>query len=222
MTQVGTEHFLFLEGVPEELKLRNVPNNDAWTNNNSTFANYCESSGIPEAEKIIKNQIGHFAIKTALDIAGGSDGVALQNLLDDATITEGLVTNYYDSRGSQAKKTEALTHISGDILQPPTWREIKDWQTTHSPEGFSLILHRPYGALQDLPAAFYEGATHTLIDMLRPEGVLLVQIPSTLQKWFGGNIDSVCSSLRQRDDIESIRTPELILPLSSALIIKRS
>src|SRR4051812_35489396 len=109
MTLIDSERFSFIEGVPEELKLRNAPSSDAWTNNNSSFADYCESSGILEAEKIIKNQIGHFAIKTALDIAGGSDGVALQDLLGDSTISQGLVTNYFDSRGSQAKKTEALT-----------------------------------------------------------------------------------------------------------------
>jgi len=215
------EQYAFLQGLPESLIVQNTPETDAWKNNNSTFADYCECSGIPNAEGIIRNQLGRSAVGAALDIAGGSDGAALKDLLGDTVITRGLVTNYYDSRSLVTKATEALTHITGDILQSPTWEQIDTWQTGNTPEGFALIMHRPYGALQNLPASFYLGAVHALLDRLSPDGVLFVQIPQSLQKWYGGDLDSVCWDLRQRDDIDSIRTPVLVLPLSSALIIKR-
>lgn len=214
------KHFEFLEALPEELVLQNTPANDAWTTNNSTFSNYCESSGIHDAEETIKRQLGRLGTNVVLDIAGGTDGNALQNLLDNSIIDKGLVTNYYDSRKRHARKVEALTHIAGDILQRSTWEQIEDWRTNNAPEGFSLIMHRPFGALQNLPTGFYRGATHALLDMLRPGGILFVQIPMSLQGWLKGELGSVCSSVRQREDIDSIHMPEPVIPISSALLIK--
>src|SRR5664279_757815 len=166
MTQLRGERFAALADLPNETRLENVPENDVWVENNATFANYCEQSGLNNIEKTIRHQLGRLGSGAALDIAGGSDGTALQDLLGDGTVEKALLTNYYDTRTSRARSIGALAHVAGDMLEADTWDQIEAWQTANAPEGFSLIMHRPFGALQHLPADIYQTATHELLDIL--------------------------------------------------------
>jgi hypothetical protein len=193
------------------------PDNE-WMSNDSSFKDYCTYSLLPPGliEKILQQQLGRQSHNVGMDLAGGENGQALQDLLADGTLNKALLTTYTDRRSSHAKEIAEIDHIAGDLVNPKTWRKIIDWKRTQAPDGLALIMHRPLGALQDLKPSTYVGATNLLLDMMRPGGVLFSEIPGAL---YGPDMQTMCNALEARSDINELVLGEDKL-LTSAVIIK--
>ncbi len=147
----------------------------------------------------------------ALDIAGGSNGVALEELVTAGVVDRGLFTNY-QNRWEQPLGT-TLEQVTGNLALQATWDSIFDWQQRNAPEGFSLILHRPHGALQRMPYSFYERAVHALLDMTSPGGVALLQIPLAIRSGSSTAVkNQMCEKINERADVESVALRDGILP----------
>lgn len=130
--------------------------------------------------ELLEEQIGRSPSNVGMDLAGGSQGQAMRDLLDAGILGEGLVTNLEDLRTKRALAHTALSHIRGDLATKAVWHKIIDWQTQHAPDGLALVMHRPIGALQEQPKNVYLGAANLLLSMLRPGGMLFSQIPRPL------------------------------------------
>lgn len=151
--------------------------------------------------EIIGERLGQSGRNVGLDIAGGSKATALRELLDSGVLGHAVVTNYQDRRGRKVKRDHRLDHVKGDITRRSTWEEIVERQQERAPEGFKLIMHRPMGALQQLPVDFYRGGLHAALDMLAAGGVLFTQVPDRLDTQ-PQHLETVCASLAERSDIE--------------------
>lgn len=156
-----------------------------WGVNDSSFEKYAADAQFPDyypggLKGIIEEALSVNDTNVGLDIAGGSQARALRDLIESGTLTKGLVTNLEDLRAPEIKADTRVDHVAGDLALRKNWENIIRWQTTHAPEGLSLIMHKPFAGLQDLTPNAYEGAAHTLIDMLRPGGVFFTQVPSSL------------------------------------------
>jgi hypothetical protein len=104
----------------------------------------------------------------------------LRDLMDMGIIGRGLVTNLEDLRTPEVKADERLDHASGNILEASTWRSIVGWVEGNAPDGIDIVMHRPVGALQNLPPNLHRRAAAILIDLLAPNGILFAQIPHTM------------------------------------------
>lgn len=169
---------------------------NAWRKNNSSFEEYMEDAPFPSHYAgligIIDDAIRYDRSNVGMDLAGGSQGVALRDLLDEGLISKGLVTNYQDLRTPATKADKRVDHIAGDLAEIGTWHNIIQWQSQHAPDGFALIMHRPFGALQGFAPHVYTRAAHTLLAMLRPGGVLFTQVP----KIFHAQSQELCTTYR--------------------------
>jgi len=157
---------------------------DQWDVNDSSFARYAHrvefiypSCTLPE---LVVQQ--HRDGDVGIDIAGGTNGRALRDLLDSGILSRALVTNFEDRRSEEVKADTRLDHIDGSLLLPATWSRIINWQRTNAPAGLGLVLHRPCGGLQGLPTEHYRRAADQLIDMLRPGGLLFAQVPAVIAR----------------------------------------
>lgn len=208
--------FDFLEGVehPKLFQGRPTTKGDNWKHHGSSFHNYCAYAPAG-AEDRIKAMLGKFSYNVALDIAGGRNAQAIQDLLSKNLIDKGIVTNYLDY-SDETKGVPGLFHISGDLIKPETWREIIARRREHAPEGFSLVMFRPIAGLPGLPLSFYRGAADIVLDNIRPGGALLSEIPD-----FTPSDHPLCESLKQRADIAHIYAPKDFQVLPTALILKK-
>jgi hypothetical protein len=191
---------------------------DEWISNDSSFKDYCSYSLLPPGllEKILKQQLGQQSYNVGVDLAGGENGQALQDLLADGALNKALLTTYIDRRSNHTKEIAEIDHIAGDLVSPKTWRKIIDWKRAQAPDGIALIMHRPLGALQDLKPSTYVGGTYLLLDMLRSGGVLFSEIPGAL---YGPAMQTMCKALEARTDINELVLGEDKL-FTSAVIIK--
>lgn len=200
----------FLAGVSEftrpEQELRQRC--DRWRINDSPVDDYFRHpnfSGHPEgALGIIEQQLAAIDYRVGIDIAGGANAVALRGLINMGLLDRGLVTNYADKREGVDSD---IDHIDGHVAATETWVKIKDWQEENCPEGAALILHRPIGALQKLSPSFYEGAVHTALSMLGPNGVMFTQIPKRLREDEAA-LQEVCLSIQARPDVAEVMRSE--------------
>lgn len=96
-----------------------------WAVNDSSFDEYCGKIDFPGQGglfEILERQIGYDKNNAALDIAGGSQGAAVQDLLSTELVGKGLVTNFEDLRTEETKAIETLDHIVGDVADEKTWQ----------------------------------------------------------------------------------------------------
>lgn len=158
---------------------------EKWQVDDSSIDEYSVLAGLPEdfdtgLGGMIAGAIGTDKGNIGIDIAGGANGKALQELLTLGILDRALVTNYSDNRSPATKKIDQLNHISGDLCDVSTWQEIAEWIDDNAPEGLDLVMHRPAGTLQDMSPAFYEGAFEFLLGKTRPAGIHFLQIPEAL------------------------------------------
>lgn len=176
---------------------------DRWTTVNSDLSNYLYNAifaSMPiSVEEILETRVASLE-GAGIDLAGGNDGIALQDVLRQGIITNGLLTSMDDLRGRV--RPERIALITGNLATRGTWQEIEAWRRVNAPLGFSLALHRPVGAMQRLPVSYYEGATHAVVDMLQPGGVFYTQVPNRLSA-LPIELKRICADLNSRDDVES-------------------
>jgi hypothetical protein len=210
----GELDFLKGEQRPDEW----VGSDDDWISNDSNFNDYVTCSLLPDGlfDRILDQHVGKNTENVGLDLAGGENGQALQDLLTAGFLGRALLTTYKDRRSIATKYLVELGHVEGDLIRPDTWQKIINWKHIYAPKGFALIMHRPLGALQDLNPSTYVGAANLLLNMLRPSGVLFTEVPGAL---YGSGMSLMCESLQERDDIVDIIMGEDRL-LTSALIVK--
>ena len=180
---------------------------ETWPVNNSGLDNYfaVDLPGHPEGVLgIIEEQLGMAEGNAGIDIAGGSNGVALRKLLSMGILEKALVTNYRDKRNLAARLTPGLKHARGDIVRPRTWERIINWQERVAPEGLALVMHRPDGSMQDFSPDFYEGAAHLLLDMIRPEGIMFTQMPFSLRNRYASSLEPICQGIEDRPDVRLV------------------
>ena len=226
MLQVPEARLAFLDGAFDPDGSPAVDNpKDVWKMDDSGFDDYCERSRIDGVADLIVSQLGRFGTNAALELAAGANARALQDLLERGVIDKGLATSFADTRSDETKAVEALSHRTGDLLEKEVWREILGWQAAEAPEGLSLILYRPWGALNHIqPTTAYQGAAHLLLDILRPGGVFFAQIPGALKpySWTGTLAERVCTSIRQRPDVGRVEATENSASLFSAVAIVKA
>jgi hypothetical protein len=175
----------FAEVDPVDRMLDMSEKGDEWDVDDSSLEEYSVLAGLPENFEnglggLILRSIGRGNGNVGIDIAGGTNGKALQELLSLGILDKALVTNYADARSDETKAIEELDHQDGDIYDMETWLGIAKWIEDNAPDGLALVMHRPVGTLQDLPKEFYEGAFDFLFKRTRSGGVHFLQIPEPL------------------------------------------
>jgi hypothetical protein len=196
---------------------------DTWQANDASFSDYCtmaSMTGLPDVSRLVRQRLGSFTTNVGLDIAGGTNGVAIQELIADGAIDTGIVTNLLDKRGDEARNVDGLLHIEGDILKEETWHKLFVTLSEASEgAGPSLIMHRPCAALQYLSPHFYEGSFNLLFDWLRPGGVMFAQVPLIFST-SANNLQKFCGYVQTRDDIAELQVSEFITFNYSAALSK--
>jgi len=159
-----------------------------WLVNDSSLQDYGRGVHFPAIplalETIVKNEIGVDKGNVGLDLAAGSNGLALQDLLRSGVLNRAIMTNYEDRRIPATHKITGLDHVEGDLMDPGVWQQIITLQEQHAPEGLALVMHRPSSALQNLSPAIYRGASHLLLNIMRSGGFSSRRFPTRLlTKW---------------------------------------
>ncbi len=208
----------FLAGANQYAASADMSHPDGvWNVDNSGIADYSEKAnffGKPEGLLQIIGECTGRRDDVGLDVAGGTNGVAIGELVMAGFLREGAVTNFTSLPSAEVRAERAragVTHLAGSLLDVHTWRTMQAWQEKVAPQGLAVIMHRPYGALQTLSPEFYMGAVHWALNRLRPGGVLFTQIPQILD---GGLIASdvpdlyahlgaICDSIRKRSDLDA-------------------
>lgn len=182
---------------------------DRWGINNSSLGDYSWSIFGEDDQDRLAEFIGATigdGDHTAIDIAGGTDGRAMQEMLDLGLVRTGLVTNLLDRRNQEARDFPGLHHVAGDIVLRATWEAIDSWCDEYAPDGVSVILHRPVGGIQHLDPCFYELAAHKLLDMLCPGGVMVAQVPNILAPypWLSSpELSRIGEAISTRGDVDA-------------------
>lgn len=156
-----------------------IPRNH-WTVDNSSFKSYVDMVEFNNGSALdcIKENLKKHEHKTALDIAGGSNGRAISDLIHKEIIVGGAFTNVIDNRATKTIEAD-IGFSCGDLRKAETWTKIDDVKKSIAPNGYSLILHRPFGALQDLSIQEYVSHANTTMSLLAPGGLLYSQVPSS-------------------------------------------
>lgn len=209
-------HLTFLDGADGAPAHRDIMSRlgerEFWRVNNSGIDDYSERArilGAPDTLKvIIAATLGYNEDSVGIDIAAGSDIRALRDLLDLHILRSAVATNFSDSRSRSAFGDLRVSHIDGDITVPDTWLQIGQWQERHTPEGFALAMHRPVGALQELPVHTYRGAAHFLLDRIKPGGLMFTQVPRTIVEDKREMLDLCRTINRRKDVVEVITSPQ--------------
>lgn len=227
MTTLNSPELSFLDGSFDGNEARPWPEG-SYGVDNSGFKDYCRFSLIPDVEQKITHQLQSLEPGTGLDVAGGANGVAVQDLLDNELIERGVFTGYQEARNPETVDRPDLDFIAGDIKREAAWRAIFQWQDEHSPQGFNIIMHRPFGMLGNMHPHFYAAAGNLLLDRLAPGGILFSQIaPCLLVKDKGLGYRGLARVIRERTDIEYAETTKLIFgdhhfSSAMALLVKKS
>jgi hypothetical protein len=210
MTDIETSQRLaFLQGLGSDPDHR-APW-ESWPVNNSGLAEYFDPVKLDGHHEgvlaVIERQIGGTEGNAGVDMAGGTNGVALQELLRLGLIDKALVTNYRHRPNRRARRA-GVNYARGNLLKPKTWQGIIDWQEEEAPGGLALVMHRPDGGMQGLDPRFYEGAVNLLLDMIRPGGVMFTQIPQILRHRRASALEPICKGVIGRPDVESVLAPK--------------
>jgi hypothetical protein len=199
--------FLDHHSTPDEWQVRVQTIGDTWSVNNSNFDAYSAKANVFERPDGLKGLVQALPASenvVGLDLAAGSQAAALTDLLDRGVLTKALATNYDDLRSDELKVDERLSHIEGDLTGPDAWRKIIAWQRAEAPEGFSLIMHRPVGPLQNLSRELYHGATMLMLDMLKSGGILFAQVPRCFSQGGAPGLADICKDVRSRRDVVEV------------------
>lgn len=195
--------FSFCDGVshPVRTETRNRQEGDSrWCVNDTGIDYYGKfaTEGIPSVyADLLVEHLKDRPKGVVLDVAGGNNGRAARDLMERGLAHRALVTNLEDLRTIDTLKVAQLGHVSGDIIRQDTWEKMERWKEVFAPGGFSAIMYRPYGALENLPLRFYVGGLRTLLNWLGEGGVGLFQIPHFSEP-------AVCPMVKSRDDIERV------------------
>lgn len=153
---------------------------DQWTIDDSTFDSYVSMVYFREgsAHECINRALSNNPDAVALDIAGGSNGRAIRDLIEVGTIKRGVYTRLMDNRTCE-QNDDSVKFFPGDLLKEQTWVDLSAIQHEYAPSGFNLVLHRPYGGLQDLAVNQYIDSIQKILDMMCSKGIFYVQIPGS-------------------------------------------
>jgi hypothetical protein len=197
-----------------------------WSTNHSSIADYTARAGDFEGqgtiETLISKYLGTMHGNVGLDLAAGN-GQALSDLLNKGLLDLALTTSYQSPNDEAAIRDRHIAHISGNLVLTETWNRILDWQEQNAPDGLALVMHRPVGALQDLPFAAYAGAAHLLLSRIRPGGLMFAQVPRPLF-YDKHALAEVQTSIHRRIDVSCILANTVWRPGgpdTHAVIVKR-
>jgi hypothetical protein len=148
----------------------------------SGLAKYARDASIdiPQLRKQIQTHVGLDIRNVGLDIAGGSNGRALKDMIDEGFIGRGMYTNLKDDRNKEIPRHDVRL-LTGNLLLRKTWEDMIGWQQSMAPDGFSIVLHRPRGSFQYLPPFAYVALTGLVVSMMKPGGIFFTQIPGKIR-----------------------------------------
>lgn len=179
-----------------------------WGINDSPFSDYARVTftNFPNGlTGIMYDRLRRSQQNVGLDLAGGSTGRAMRDILQDRWLDRALVTNYEDNMPPVLLEQcgGRLHHIAGHLGHRSTWSDIANWQQEYAPEGFAMITHRPFGALQYEEIEAYRGGAHFLLDSLRTGGFLYTQVPEAL---LGSKTEHIrlLREIERRPDVEAV------------------
>ncbi len=218
-----------LSFLDQAIPIRDVPDGQPpdtwWTINNSSIYKYSNAvfPGYPRGlMDIIRKHVGYADDNVGIDLAGGSRGIAICDLIYMGHLAKGLVTNYNDFRPESVRAAAKFDHQEGELLSHVAWQGLITWQQQQAPNGLALVMHRPAGGLQGQPVSVYRGAAHVLLDLIRPGGVFYSQIPAPI---LGGREgwSTLYRELRRHSDVAQVLV-DMQPPLpydKSVVIIKK-
>jgi hypothetical protein len=155
------------------------PELSTWAVDDSSFKSYADGVYFDQngpAHDAITSYLGGLAAASVLDIAGGSNGKAVQDLLSEGLVKKGCFTNLVDNRNTVH---EAVDFVGGDLKEEATWTDISRLKEARYSTGYSLILHRPYGGLQEEKHDFYLSSLGNVLELLSPGGLFYAQVLTT-------------------------------------------
>lgn len=165
----------------------------AWHIDDSSWEEYSGGVYFPGLQMMLDEVVANLDCRSSvgIDIAGGTTGRAMRDLLDRGTLNRAAVTTYETPAPDILQKAQNIDFISGNLLHPQTWSKIILWRRQSAVAGLKLAIHEPRNSLQWESPEVYAQATHTLIDNLAPGGIFVSQIPSSLS---ARELTSICRS----------------------------
>jgi hypothetical protein len=191
----------------------------AWHVNDSSWEDYSEGIYFPGIRLTLNEVVTNLDCESnvGLDIAGGTNGTAMLDLIHRGILNRAAVTSYEDLRQSTTVREDSLDLITGNLLSPDTWSKIIHWRKSATPTGLKLAIHEPRDTLQWEEPALYTSATHTIADNLAPGGVFISQVPTSLGQ---REVSKICRELEQRSDIELTTVSDKHNGYRQALVMK--
>jgi hypothetical protein len=192
------------------------PSRELWSVDDSSFNSYVDLVRFQRgfAKDLILERIDNDSTNVVLDIAGGSNGVAVRNLIDSELFGEGIFTNYVDNRSEETRQSN-VGFVAGDLRTSETWEALLSWQQYHAPDGFALVLHRPAGGLQDLCDDDYIKYTRTIMSMIKPGGLFYSQVPShPLRPRSESSLQTIREGIRSIEGVVGIEVSDSAATLS--------
>jgi hypothetical protein len=165
-----------------------------WKIDNSSWQDYARDVYFPSLKLSLDEIVADLESPSSvgLDIAGGTNGKAMIDLLHRGILSSAAYTSLEDRRSPDTLREPNLHLITGNLLLDKTWSDILRWRSDAAPEGLKLITHEPRDTLQWEHPDLYIMAAHTLLKNTAPDGALVSQIPESLR---GRELARVCREI---------------------------
>jgi hypothetical protein len=156
----------------------------AWKINDSSWEDYSADVYFPGLGMALDTIVERLDCQSSvgLDIAGGTNGRAMLDLIHRGILSRAAVTNYEDLRSDDSRSEPRLDHLAGDLREFATWKNIVTWRRQIAAPGLKLVIHVPRDALQWEEPSAYRRASELLVDNLAVGGLLDSQIPARLSQ----------------------------------------
>ncbi|MFH0818742.1 MAG: hypothetical protein V1898_01985 [Patescibacteria group bacterium] len=188
-TRVNAENFRTIRDARREAAILKETESGCVADGRRAWAEY--GSGVSAYNETFAGVLDKPLIATVTEMRErnseitGMDFMGEGQVLRELMIDRGLALTLADHRDATKKKYDSehgISLLSGEVLSPKTWQEIKEWlgqQETSDKQGFDIILARPIGGLLSLPfdVNFYYRIFNNLYKLLnRDSGLLLFQM----------------------------------------------
>jgi len=131
--------------------------------------------------EVMAQCIGRDPNNVGIDIAGGTNGVAMRDLVATGLVGKGLYTHFLDDRNPRLSNPN-VDLVTGDLATAQPWLSIRDWQQRNAPQGFAVALHAPGLGFEKWAPDTHLTALAMLLPMMQPGAVIFTQVPIEVLK----------------------------------------